>query len=263
MFHFILAPMIGILAFFISLILGLLIPQIGLFTEDHKWRLSGFAMLICVLMLIVGSLTAGYNPDQPRPNAVAYLLNSDTGEAAWFSAGYLQDEWTQQFFTDQPEIIGVGDLFPIPQSSGFPVMHGSAPTSTLEPPRAEIISDEVIGDVRLVTVHLSSPRGAEVMMVDVQPYSAVIAVTVDGERLETVESSRELWSLTYYAVPTNGFEITVELDPNSVVQFQVSDQTWGLTPEVLSLLGDYQPRSPEMMPMPNFDYGTVVVRTFN
>ena len=45
---------------------------------------------------------------------------------------------------------------------------------------------------------------------------------------------------------------------------QVSDQTWDLVPELLDHLGTaFRPRSEDMMPMPNFDHGTVVVKTFS
>jgi hypothetical protein len=68
--------------------------------------------------------------------------------------------------------------------------------------------------------------------------------------------------LTYYAVPPEGFKITLEVDQEQDIRVQVSDQTWYLVPEVLDgLSAAPKPRSPDMMPMPNFDYGTVVVRT--
>jgi hypothetical protein len=54
----------------------------------------------------------------------------------------------------------------------------------------------------------------------------------------------------------------LELDPSQAINLQVSDQTWELIPEVLGALdAPFQPRSTAMMPMPNFDYGTVVVKT--
>jgi len=261
MFHFALAPMIGILAFMVSLLLGLLIPQMSLFTRKYKWRLSGFAMLVCNAFLIIGGLTAGFNPDQPRPNAVAYLLDSDSGKATWFSAGFLQDEWTHQFFTSEPELVGVGDLFPIEKSSGFPVLQGEAPFLDLPAPEVEILDDQVSGDTRIAQLNVRSPRGAEVLLVDVEPYQAVLAATIDGKRVEPRTSQRDLWSLTYYAVSAEGVIITLELDPTQPVSLQISDQTWDLTADVVDSLGAaYQPRSAHMMPMPNFDYGTVVVK---
>jgi hypothetical protein len=264
MYHFALAPMIGVLVFMVSLLLGLLIPQMALFTRNFRWRLSGLAMLVCITFLIVGSLTAGFSPDQPRPNAVAYLLDSDAQKASWFSAGYLQDDWTRQFFATDPELDALGDLFPIERSSGFPVMAGEAPVLDLPAPEVGILDDQISGDVRTLQLHVSTARAAEVMLFDVQPYQAVQAVTIAGQRIKPTDSERDLWSLTYYAVPSDGFDITLELDPDMEIILQVSDQTWELTPEVLASLDTtYQPRPADMMPMPNFDYGTVVVKTIS
>ncbi|MBC8506633.1 MAG: M28 family peptidase [Anaerolineales bacterium] len=262
MFHFALAPMIGILAFMVSLLLGLLIPQIALLTQNYRWRLSGISLAICVGFLVIGSLTAGFDVDNPRPNAVAYLLDSDSGQATWFSAGFVQDEWTRQFYTTEPELEAVGNLFPIAKSSGFPVMRGEASFVDLPAPEVEILDDQISGDMRTLKLILRSPRGAEVMLFDVEPYQAVRAATIADKRIEAPPSERHLWSLTYYAVPSEGIQITLELDPALTVQLQVSDQTWDLTADVLDSLGsEYQPRPADMMPMPNFDYGTVVVKT--
>jgi hypothetical protein len=262
MYHFALAPMIGVLAFMVSLLLGLLIPQLDLLTRAHPWRLSAGALVICVAFLVTGSLTAHSTPERPRPNAVAYLLDVDSGGATWFSGGTEQDDWTGQFFATEPEHGTVGKLFPIAKSSGFPIMKGAAPQVALEAPQVAVLDDKISGGVRTVRLNVSSPRGAPVMMLDVEPYAAVRAVVMDGKRIEAIESERDLWSLTYYAVPTEGFRITLEVDPSQAIRIQVSDQTWDLVPEVLDRSGTIvQPRSLDMMPMPNFDYGTVVVKT--
>jgi hypothetical protein len=260
MFHFALAPMIGILAFMLALLLGLLIPQIDLLTRSHRWRLFGAALAICVAFLVVGSLTANFSPNAPRPNAVAYFLDADTGTAAWFSGGYQQDDWTRQFFSAEPQHSTVGDLFPLAGHSGFPIMQGSAPAISLAAPEVEVLADETLGAVRTIRLHLHSPRGAPVIMLDVEPYAAVQAVNIAGKRIESIASGRNLWSLTYYAAPTAGFEAVLEVDPSQAIKLQVSDQTWELVPEVLDGSGlAIQTRSDDMMPMPNFDYGTVVV----
>jgi len=143
-------------------------------------------------------------------------------------------------------------------------MQGDAPFVDLPAPEVEILEDQVSGDMRIVKLNVNSPRGAEVLLFDVEPYQAVRAATIDGKRVETRESQRDLWSLTYYAVPAEGIDITLELDPAQTINLQISDQTWELTADVLDTLGAaYQPRPANMMPMPNFDYGTVVVTTLN
>jgi hypothetical protein len=262
MFHFAMAPMIGILAFMVALLLGLLIPQLDLLTRTRQWRLPAVALAICVAFLIIGSLTARFTPEHPRPNAVAYLLDTDSGKATWFSAGTLQDSWTKQFFSTEPEHGTVGALFPIAKRSGFPIMQGEAPSIPLKAPKVDVLENQTSGGVRTLQLRASSPRGAPIIMLDVEPYTAVQAVTIDGKRIESRESERSLWSLTYYAVPTDGFEVILEVDPSQAMNIQISDQTWELVPEVLDNLDTpFQPRSEDMMPMPNFDYGTVVVKT--
>jgi len=243
------------------LLLGLLIPQLDLLTRTHQWRLTGMAVLICVAFLVAGSLTAGFDADHPRPNTVAYLLDADSGEATWFSGGPIQDDWTNQFFSTEPERGTAGELFPIAQRSGFPIMKAEAPKIALDAPVVEVLSDQNTGSVRTLQLNLSSPRGAPIIMLDVEPYEAVQAVIFNSKRIEAIDSERDLWNLTYYAVPQDGFEITLEIDSFQAINLQISDQTWELVPEVLDNLGTaIQSRPEDMMPMPNFDYGTVVVR---
>lgn len=262
MFHFTPSPMMGAVVFMVALLLGIFIPHMAMLTRNHRWRLSWLALSIFVAFMIVGSLTASFDVDQPRPNQVAYLLDADTEEATWFSAGPVQDTWTRQFFTSEPERGTVGGLFPIAQRSRFPIWYGKAPSVLLEAPELAIIDDQRINDVRILQLRLRSPRGAPIVMLDVEPYEAVFGVIMNGERMVVEESDRDLWNLTYYAVPPNGFEITLELDPSQAIRLQISDQTWELVPEVLDRLDlDIQPRRTDMMSMPNFDYGTVVVKT--
>jgi hypothetical protein len=261
MFHFALAPMIGILAFLVNLLLGLLIPQLDMLTREREWRLSKLALVVCVAFLVTGSLSASFSEEQIGPNAVAYLLDADSGKATWFSGGSIQDDWSAQFFSTEPEHGVVGELFPIPQSSRFPIMQGEARAATLDAPVVEVLSDQTTGDLRTIQLQLSSPRQAPVIRLDVEPYAAVQALIIHGKRIEPIESEVDLWSLTYYAVPSEGFEVTLEVVQSQPIIIQVSDQTWELVPEVVDQLGlAIQPRPEDMMPMPNFDYGTVVVK---
>jgi hypothetical protein len=111
----------------VALLLGLLIPHLDRLTRVHPRRLPVIAAVICLALIFTGSLTAGFTPDRPRPNAVAYLLDADSTQATWFSAGMQQDDWTAQFFEAAPEHGSVGKLFPIARRTGYPVMRGDAP----------------------------------------------------------------------------------------------------------------------------------------
>jgi hypothetical protein len=273
MFHF--APYIGIVIFFVALVLGLLIPQIERMVRirptgtageirSSRWWLPGAALLVCVGFLVAGSLTAGFDADHPRPNGMAYILNADTGQATWFSPSTQSDAWTAQFYAADtgPERGTLGAVFPIAQSSGFPILQSKAPALALEAPQVQVLDDQTTGAVRTLQLRLSSPRQAPIMFLDVEPRAAVRAVVIDGQRQETPESKRNLWSLTHYTVPSEGIEITLEVEPSQSLTLQVSDNSRELPPEALGIQGTtFQPRGADMMPMPNFDYGTVVVRT--
>jgi hypothetical protein len=260
MYHF--APYIAIVIFFVALLLGLLIPQIELLTQirmrPRKWWLPGAALLFSVGFLVAGSLTADFDAEHPRPNGMAYILDADTGEATWFSPSTQPDEWTTQFYSAKPEYGTLGKVFPIARSSGFPIRHGEAPAMALEAPQVEVLDDQTAGGVRTLRLRLTSPRQAPMMFLDIEPRAAVRAVAIDGQRMETPESKRNLWSLVLYTDPGEGTEITIELEPGQSLALQVSDISREL-PDIPGAV--FQPRGDDMMPMPNFDYGTVVART--
>jgi hypothetical protein len=261
MFNF--APYIGAPIFIVALLLGLLTPQIDLMTRTRRWWLSGAALLVCAGYLVAGSLTAGFDAEHPRPNGMAYILNADTGQATWFSPGTQLDAWTAQFYpTDTPPERGTaGGLFPIAGRRDFPiVLQGKAPAVELDAPQVQVLDDQVAGGVRTLRLRLSSPRGAPIMFLDVEPRAALRAFVIDGQRTDVPESEQNLWSLTHHTVPSEGIEITLKVEPSQPLTLQVSDNTRDL-PDIPGTA--FQPRANDMMPFPNFDYGTVVVRTLD
>jgi hypothetical protein len=257
------APYIGAPIFIVALLLGLLVPQVDLLTRTHKWWLSGGALLACVGFLVAGSLTAGFDAAHPRPNGMAYLLNADTGQATWFSPGTRTDVWTAQFYSvDAPPGRGkVGELFPLARSGEFPrIVQGGAPAVALEPPQVEVLEDRIAGGVRTLRLRLRSSRGAPIVYLDVAPRAALRAAVVDGRRVEVPGSEQSLWSLTHRTVPAEGLEIALEVEPAQSLTLQVGDNSRDL-PEIPGTT--LPPRPDDTVPFPNFDYGTVVVRTFD
>jgi hypothetical protein len=243
---------------FVALLLGLLTPQLDLVTRTRKWQLPYGALLASLGFLIAGSLTAGFDAEHPRPTTMAYLLNADSGQATWFSPGSQVDTWTTQFYGTRTERSTVGELFPMVRRDQYPILHGEAPSLALDAPEVEVLNDQTANGVRTLQLRLRSRRQAPIIYLDVEPRAAVRAAAIDGQRINTPESERNLWSLAYCAVPPEGIEITLEVESSQSLTLQVFD----ITMELLVIPGTtFQPRPDDMMPMPNFDYGTVVVRT--
>lgn len=249
---------LGVTFLFVALLFALLTPQLDLITRARRWRLPGVALLASLGFLIAGSLTAGFDAEHPRPTTMAYLLNADSGQATWFSPGTQLDAWTTQFYGAQPERGTMGELIPIVRRNQYPILHGEAPSVALDAPEVEVLNDQTANGVRVLQLRLRSPRQAPVIYLDVEPRAAVRAVVIDGQRINTPESEGNLWSLTYCAVPPEGIEITLEVESSQSLTLQVSDISMEL-PDIPGTA--FTPRPDDMMPMPDFDYGTVVVRT--
>ncbi|MHC4105722.1 MAG: hypothetical protein ACYSR9_12335, partial [Planctomycetota bacterium] len=188
-FSFTTTSLIAIPVFMVALLIGLLIPQIYYITKKRKWLLSVTMLVIAAGFLAAGSLTSGFDEKYPRPNAAAYILDADTGNAAWFSPGEEPDEWTSQFFSAEPEHKMIGELFPLKQRDRRMVITGEAPAVRLDAPVVEVQSDRTGGGSRVLGLKLTSHRGAPVIALDVKPRALVRAVEIDGRRIENLEES--------------------------------------------------------------------------
>jgi hypothetical protein len=137
-------------------------------------------------------------------------------------------------------------------------MKNEAPAIPLDGPEVEILDNQTVNGLRTLKLRLSSPRQAPIITLDVKPYAVVKGVMVDGQRTDNPKEGRSgLWSLIYYAVPSKGVEITLEVEPGQEFTIQITDQSF----ELPTIPGTtFKPRSDDMMPA-NFNYGTVVVRS--
>jgi hypothetical protein len=255
MFVFAPTSMITIPIVFVALLLGLLVPQLELMTRKRSWWFPGGALLIALGFLISGSLTAGFDDENPRPNSIAYLLDADTGQATWFSQASEVDSWTEQFFTEEPEQGKLGELIPLALDARMSVITGNAPAMAIDAPAVDVLDDQTAGGVRKLRLRLRSTRRAPVVTMDIEPGAAVLAAAIGALRTEN-ESTGDVWGMIYYAPPPEGVEIVLEIDPNQPLQIMVSDQSREL-PDIPGQ--SFQPRPAEMIPRANFDYGTVVV----
>ncbi|MCK4803013.1 MAG: hypothetical protein KAT88_00575 [Spirochaetes bacterium] len=169
MFHFAPTSLIAIPIFIAAFLLGLLIPQVDLMTKTRKWLLSGAMLAAAAGFLAAGSLTSGFDKEHPRPNAVAYILNADTGNAAWFSPGNKPDTWTSPFLSAEPEMGKLGELFPLARKDRRQIIRSNAPAVRLDAPKVEVLNDRTGGGTRTLRLRLSSVRFAPVITIDVKP----------------------------------------------------------------------------------------------
>ena len=260
MFHFAPTSLIAVTVFIFAVLLSLLVPQLDLVMGAHKWRLSIAALAVFVGFLAAGSLTASFDAEHPRPNSIAYFQDTAKGGSFWFSRGYEPDSWTSQFFTEGKEIKyrKVGEFLPLSLFSRTSVITSVAPAIGLKPPELKILNDQSDGKTHRVRFNLTSARSANIITMDVTPRLPIRAITIGEHRIlkpAVNRQNKDFWGLVYYGVPPEGIEITLDLAASQPIRLTFTDQSWGI-PDVPGL--EIRPRSADMLPMPNFDYGTVV-----
>ncbi len=111
---------------------SLFLPVFGYFNGK-----KGMALLCFVtfnVMFVIAHYNADFNEDQPKPNSLVYLLDTDTQKATWNSYDKMVDPWTQEYFGEDPSILPVEEsVFSSKYGSNF-TFKTKAPIIDIEEP---------------------------------------------------------------------------------------------------------------------------------
>lgn len=241
---FALAPGLVLL---LVLLAGLLIPLLRSSTDRNRGAFPGGAAAIAVLFFLLAGMGRGFDKDHRQSNHVLYTLNTTTQRALWVSFDTRPDEWTEQFFGKKPERGPLTDPFPVGRTV---YLQAPAPVGSFKPPEARVLEDVTTNGVRHLRLHVTSPRGAE--RISVQISAEVLRGTVDGKRLTsntTASEPQKSWSLFYFAVPKEGIELVLETKSTPPLVVRVADESYGLP---LLDGATFTGRPAHMMPAPFF-----------
>ncbi|MBW4611011.1 MAG: M20/M25/M40 family metallo-hydrolase [Hassallia sp. WJT32-NPBG1] len=237
----------GVVMVMVVLLLGLLIPHLSLMATRNKWLLPTTAILVSLGFIFVGSLTAGFDGNHPKPNTIFYGLNADTGNAIWASADKQPDEWTSQFLSKNTETGTLGEYLPmVPRK----FIKSQAPVAPLAAPNIEPLSDDVRDGVRTLRMRITSPRLARIVRIYVDSNTEVLAAAVNGKKIDNKYTGNRIdlgkrWGLNYFAFPKEGIELTLQVKLSQPLKLISVDQADGL-PEIPGK--SFQTRPKYMMP---------------
>ncbi len=249
-------PFIAVPLLLLALMLTLFAPQMDLlacaFTTGRepgrrRWLAPALAGLVALVFLTAGSFSSGTSTSQPLPSGVWYMLDADSGEAAWYSYGERPaDPWTAQFFPGAIQSVDLSQVYAATPGNPVPAgFRGAAPAGPLAPPQLVVTSDPVAAGQRTILLHLTSPRGARGLRVRASG-APVLAAEVNGvRRSEPTWAERNEWYLRYYGLTPAGIDLKLEVAPAAGLSLQVTDQADGL-PELPGVT--YAPRTASMMP---------------
>ncbi|WP_346623145.1 M20/M25/M40 family metallo-hydrolase [Blastococcus montanus] len=236
----------GVPAVVVTLAALALLPALELLFPDPsaepgaaRRRLAAAAVPATALAVAWACVAAGlavdrFDADHPVPTRLAYVLDTDRGQARWVSTETTPAEWTARFVDGPGEL----DIEP-PWLAGRPLLTGPAEAADLPAPEVTVASDEVVGNRREITVRVT-PRRDGVRLVDLD-------LTVDGD---TVAGSRiegravpdgalgtDRLHVTFHAPPAGGLQAGFSIEGDGPVTLRATDGSHGLAG-----LPGYEPR---------------------
>ncbi|NNK61451.1 MAG: M28 family peptidase [Flavobacteriaceae bacterium] len=149
--------MLPVSVMLLALMFGFLISIFGFFKHKRRW--SYLLAFVAFCLFVKAHLNSDFNDEQPKPNSLVYLLDTDRTEAKWATYDTHLDDWTKSKLGEDPndasEIANtvIGSKY----RSGFTFTR-EAPIKTLLYPEVEIFKDSTFDDLRHVSVYLESKR---------------------------------------------------------------------------------------------------------
>lgn len=208
------------------LLLGLLIPQVSYLTARTRWLLPAAMVAISLCFITLGFAYSGFSNTQPRPDNIFYGLNADKHEAVWASTDAGPDQWTKQFLTATPQRGPLDEYFP-----GTPrqFLKNQATAVSLPAPEIKVLNDSTQENKRTLHLRVTSTRQAPLIAVYGEPDTAIREVVINGKRADLQQgSAKASWVMRYYALPAEGLELVLELQPQRQVKLKVVDQSYEL-----------------------------------
>lgn len=171
----------------------------------------------------IGLRVDHFDADHPEPAELAYILDTDSGQARWVSTDAHPGEWVSQY---------VGQ--PGTPADTFGLIHGSVTTGPAQPadltaPELTLVDDTTAGGTRTVTFTVRPRPDARLVYLAIDD-APVTGATFQGREVPSDELADGL-SVVFHAPPDDGVDVTVELgspDPATLRLLDGSDGLAGL-----------------------------------
>ncbi len=178
-------------------------------------------------LLVMGYVGSAPSTAHPHPDTIFYAEDAGAKKAAWASYDQKPDSFTSQF---------LGKNFHRGQEPGFTIGSDAVVLSNavsplgLEAPSAQVTGDVVVGDGRMLRLHLASPRHANGIAIRFPSTVKIASLKWNGREFPIVNDRDTVssWLLRYLAVPAQGVDLELHLASRAPVQCWIGDRSFGL-----------------------------------
>ncbi len=230
----------GVPLVLLSLLLALLIPQMEILTRGRAFWLPALAVAVALTCLVV-AMGAGGTEELEGESFVLYTLDSDAGEAHWYSFDRDRGSWHEELEIGRHGTGAFGEIYPMWGTRELP--RSPAPVVPLPRPEARVLDDIQVGEERHLRLHLPTSEGARGRWLWLEPAEAVISARIDGREFSLRRSHlEEAPVVEQMPLAPEGEEIFLRLRGSGELTLTLVDHYSGLPSATPPRPADTQPR---------------------
>jgi hypothetical protein len=214
-----------------TLLLLILLPAVELLRPptDRARRsatavVPGVALVVAVACTLVGLSVDRFDADHPVPTRLAYVLDSDSEKAWWVSTEDPPGAWTAPYVQGGRSLP---DSYPYLTGD---LRTGAAQPAALAPAEVAVVSDDVVGERREITVRVT-PQRADVRFVTLDltvDGGAVVGGRIAGRAVPADALAGSSLRITFHAPPPGGLQASFSVTGDGAVGLRVVEGSTGL-----------------------------------
>ncbi len=230
-----------------GLMMGALIPHMGLISRVKPWIFPSVFLLACLVFIFVGSFRLDYNERHRKPVNLQFVSCGNTGENWWISSDSETNEWSRNFLTDTPDTSLTTDLFPYNYT---PQLIASANGSSLIPPSVILLDDIAENGERILRLQIYPQQKTARISHYLQTNAKEVSIHLrentgypsspleptgyplrpgDQTRYPLRPPGNSGWQfMLFFAPPENGYELTIYSSSEEPVQLHLNSHVYGL-----------------------------------
>lgn len=210
-------------AVIVVLLFGLLVPVL---TKFKRFKLGSVFLGLTIIAFITASFQSGFSVDRKKPNGVNYILNVEQNKAFWASRDYSVDEFTEQFFGDNPK----------KNKNSYYTFKNSTEIKPIKQPTIKIKKDTIIDDLRHIDFSIISNRTVNKTELFAKNDFTIKHLSINGyifknkkDKDYVLNTNKRRWIGDYnYAYQDSILNINISVLPNEKPQLGINEISYDL-----------------------------------
>lgn len=213
------------IGFLLGLFFVIASPFLNIAISHRRWYITILLVFVGACASFGIAATQSHSSAQyPRRDTMLYSMNADNRRAVWISYDRSLDPWMEQFFPN-----GKPETHPMPQylaGSDRPVLSAPASPLELDPPIAEIQTDEKEGDIRKIRMNVRSQRNARVLRLAFLKDVQILSIKIGTREISVGQNSAPA-SITLLGMGHQGADLELAIRASDKISFWLTDQSSG------------------------------------